>query len=82
MSPDEVGDAGRRVFVYEVKLCKADGSRGSGWSVEVVTDSPDPVALLRTARVAAAAELYGADDWVGIDEVKLLTTAVLDPRIA
>lgn len=79
---------GRRVYVYEVKLCQEDGRRGSGWSTIVVTDSQDPAALLRVARVHVASEDgplgIGADAerWTGLDEVKLLHTAVLDPRIA
>jgi hypothetical protein len=73
----------RRVYVYEVKLTQADGRGGSGWSVIVVTDTLDPNSLLRVARIEADRRFRGgADDWVGLDEVKLLHNGVLDPAIA
>ena len=72
---------GRRVFVYEVKLCREDGGGGSGWGVTIVTDTQDPEALLRVARVHLDATSFGGAE-TGLDEVKLLHTAVLDPRIA
>lgn len=73
----------RRVYVYEVKLCQGNGQRGSGWSVLVVTDSLDPSDLLRVARVEADRKHGGGmEAWVGLEEVKLLHVAALDPRIA
>jgi hypothetical protein len=77
----------KRVYVYEVKLCQEDGTRGSGWSVTVVTDTQDPADLLRIAKVhvASGGTPLGSgptEKWTGLDEAKLVTVAVLDPRIA
>jgi hypothetical protein len=75
----------RRVYIYEVKLTQADGRGGSGWSVIVVTDTLDPASLLRVARIEADrrfSDSGGAEDWIGLDEAKLLHTGVLDPAIA
>ncbi len=73
-----------RVFVYRVELCREDGSKGSGWGVEVVTDSQDPSDLLRIARVhfAQSGSIGSMEDWTGLAKAELLLTAVLDPRIA
>lgn len=73
-----------RVYVYSVKLCQEDGTRGSGWDVIVVTNTQDPSALLRTARVALAErDGFGFPErWTGLDELKLLHTGHLDPRVA
>lgn len=73
----------RRVFVYDVKLCREEGGKGSGWSVTVVTDSLDPADLLRVAQIEADRKLAGgAEGWVGLDEVRLLHVAALDPKVA
>jgi hypothetical protein len=72
----------RRVFVYQVKLCQEDGTRGSGWSVIIVTDSLDPADLLRVARIEADRKMGEMERWVGLEEVKLLHVGVLDPKIA
>jgi hypothetical protein len=77
----------KRVYVYEVKLCQEDGTRGSGWSITVVTASQDPADLLRIARVRleSGGSPLGSgpqEKWTGLDEAKLVTVAVLDPRIA
>lgn len=75
--------AAKRVYVYEVKLAKEDGTRGSGWSVVVVTDTMDPAALLRVAKVAAADQLSGgSEEWTGLDQATLMHTGHLDPGIA
>jgi hypothetical protein len=74
---------GRRVYVYDVKLSKEDGRGGSGWGVTVVTDSADPRALLRVARIEAEGNgIHNVEEWSLLHEVKLLHTAVLDPEIA
>lgn len=74
----------RRVFVYEVEPCKADGRGTSGWTVVVVTEHLDMSDVLRVTRVAVADRMGddSAADWIGIKTAKLLTVAVLDPRIA
>ena len=74
----------RRVYIYEVKLCREDGGKGSGWGVIVMTDTLDPHALLRVARIEADRRFgdAGAADWIGLEEVKLLHTGVLDPTVA
>jgi hypothetical protein len=78
---------GRRVYVYEVEPCKDDARGTSGWTVTVVTDRIDMTDLLRVVRVhlASTGSPIGSDraeEWTGIKSAKLLTTAVLDPRIA
>lgn len=72
----------KRVYVYDVKLCQEDGTRGSGWSVVVVTATLDPADILRIARIEADRRYSGAERWVGLDEVKLLHVAALDPEVA
>jgi hypothetical protein len=83
MSTDETPHA-RRVFVYEVDPCQEDGSGTSGWTVTVVVDRLELTDVLRVMRVEIE-RLYGegaADRWIGIKTAKLITVAVLDPRIA
>lgn len=72
------------LYVYEVEPTHADGRGTSGWKVTVATDKLDLSDLARIVRVAIADRMgdEAAADWVGIKEVKLLTTVVLDPRIA
>lgn len=72
----------RRVYVYEVGLTQEDGRGNSGWTVIVVTDTLDPSALLRVARIEADRKMGNMESWVGLDSVKLLHTGVLDPSIA
>ncbi len=73
----------KRIFIYDVKLCTASGKRASGWSQIIVTGSTNPSDLLRVARIAADHRPgINAEEWVGLDEAKLLYVGSLDPIIA
>ncbi len=76
--------ATKRLFIYEVEPSHEDGRGTSGWTVTVATDRCDLSDLARIVRVHLldADVVHEPENWTGIKSAKLLTTAVLDPRIA
>lgn len=75
----------RFVYVYVVEPSHEDGRGTSGWTVTVVTESCDLSDLARIVQVELASARMNISDpesWCGIKSARLVTTAVLDPRIA
>ena len=83
---DETPD-GRTVYLWEVEPCHDDGAGTSGWTLTVVSMTPDLSDLSRIVRVALDTrfrEGYGegyAATWTGIKRAVLIGHATLDPRL-